>query len=201
MKDLGITAGCSPTTYCPGYPVTRGEMAVFIIAARYGTINFTGFNYTTTPYFSDEPSSDGFFPFIQKMAAAGITAGCGNGHYCPGDSLTRGQMAVFIIAGLLNQMTPAITQLSPNSGSPGQNITVTVSGIGTHFVQGSTQVIVPTGITASNVTVTSSTSLTVQLNISPSAVPSDSVTNGSPYSIVVSTGSEEAMLPNGFIVE
>jgi hypothetical protein len=202
MKDLGITAGCTATMYCPNDPVTRGEMAVFIITGRYGNI---AFSYPATPYFSDVPSSSPFFPFVQKMAATGITAGCASGLYCPNNSLTRGQMAVFIVTGLLNQMLPiaipVITQVLPSSGSPGESVTVTVTGIGSHFVQGTTQVTVPTGITASNVTVTSSTSLTVQLNISPSAVPSDTVPAGSPYSIVVTTGSEEAMLPHGFIVQ
>ncbi len=33
MKDLGITAGCSTTTFCPGEPNTWGQIAVFIIRA------------------------------------------------------------------------------------------------------------------------------------------------------------------------
>ena len=202
LKDLGITGGCSPTEFCPNAPITRGQMAVFVIKSRYGTINFT---YPSTPYFTDVPPSDPFFPFIQKMAQTGITAGCAVGLYCPNQSLTRGQMAVFIITGLLNQLlsvtTPVITQVVSGSGSPGQTLTVTLSGMATHFAQATTQVTVPTGITASNVTVASPTSLTVQLVISPSAIPSSTVPAGSPYSIVVTTGSEEAMLPNGFIVQ
>jgi hypothetical protein len=30
VKGAGITAGCSPTTYCPNDPVTRGQMAAFL---------------------------------------------------------------------------------------------------------------------------------------------------------------------------
>jgi hypothetical protein len=30
VKDAGITAGCSPTGYCPDAPVTRGQMAAFL---------------------------------------------------------------------------------------------------------------------------------------------------------------------------
>jgi hypothetical protein len=33
---------------------------------------------------------------IEQLAAEGITGGCGNGNYCPGDPSTRGQMAVFL---------------------------------------------------------------------------------------------------------
>jgi hypothetical protein len=31
------------------------------------------------------------------MAAEGITGGCGAGNFCPGDPVTRGQMAVFLV--------------------------------------------------------------------------------------------------------
>jgi hypothetical protein len=30
MKEQGITAGCSATTYCPDDPNTRGQMSVFL---------------------------------------------------------------------------------------------------------------------------------------------------------------------------
>jgi hypothetical protein len=113
-------------------------------------------------------------------------------------------MSVFIVTGLLDQLlppgTPALTQVTPNSGTAGQSVTVTLSGTGTNF-GAATQVTVPTGITASNVTVLSPTSLTVQLNISSTAVASLTATNGSPYTIVVTTGSQEADLPNGFLVQ
>lgn len=201
MKDLNITGGCGSNDYCPNSPVTRGEMAVFIMIARYGTIPFT---YPSTPYFSDVPPSSGFFPFVQKMAQLGITGGCATGEYCPNDSLTRGQMAVFIVTGLLDQLlpptTPVITQAVPNAGNPGDTLTVTISATGTNFGAG-TQVAVPTGITASNIVILSPTSLTVQLDISPSAIPSLTATNGSFYTIAVTTGSAEADLPNGFTVQ
>jgi hypothetical protein len=195
MKDLGITSGCTATTYCPDDPVTRGEMAVFIIKGRYGTISFS---YPATPYFSDVPSSSPFFPFIQKMAAAGITAGCAPGMYCPDASLTRAQMAVFIVTGLLNQLLPATTPIIataiPNTAAPGQNVTLTLGGVNTHFAQGATQVTMAPGITPSGIVVTSATSLTVQVAVSAGAAQG-------PTSIVVTTGTEEAVLPNGFTVQ
>ena len=36
LKDLGITAGCTATAYCPLDVVTRDQMAIFIIRARLG---------------------------------------------------------------------------------------------------------------------------------------------------------------------
>ncbi len=195
LKDLGITSGCSTTLFCPDDPVTRGEMAVFVIQSRYGTVPFT---YPSTPYFSDVPASSPYFPFVQKLAQAGITGGCGGGLYCPNDSLTRGQMAVFVVTGLLNQLLPAATPYlaaaAPNTASPGQAATVTVTGVNTHFAQATTQVAAAAGITPSSIAVTSATSLTVTLTVS------STVALG-PSSLVVTTGSEEAVLPNGFTVQ
>jgi hypothetical protein len=194
LRDLGITSGCSATQFCPDDSVTRGQMAVFIIRARYETTPYT---YPATPYFTDVPASYPFFPFIQKMAQTGITAGCAPNLYCPDATLTRGQMAVFIVTGLLNQLLPAgtayIASVAPDSAAPTQAVTVTLTGVNTHFVQGVTQVTAAPGITASGITVTSATTLTVQLAIGASVTPN-------PASIVVTTGSEEAVLPNGFIV-
>ena len=195
LRELGITIGCSATEFCPGDPVTRAEMAAFIIRARYETTPYT---YPSNPYFTDVPASYLFFPFIQKMAQSGITAGCALNLYCPDSTLTRGQMAVFIVTGLLNQLLPAGTPLVakavPDSVFPGQAVTVTLTGANTHFAEGTTQVITSAGITPSNIAVTSATDLTVQFAVAPGATPR-------PYSIVVTTETEEAVLPNGFTVQ
>ncbi|MBI3808228.1 MAG: S-layer homology domain-containing protein, partial [Nitrospirae bacterium] len=97
MKELGITVGCTTTTYCPDRPVTRGEMSVFLIRGKLNVQNGTDFTFNPTPYFSDEPATDSFFPFIQKMKDLGITAGCTTTTYCPGDANTWGQIAVFVV--------------------------------------------------------------------------------------------------------
>jgi hypothetical protein len=49
-----------------------------------------------SPTFSDVPVSDPAFQFIEALAASGITGGCGNGQFCPNNSVTRRQMAVFL---------------------------------------------------------------------------------------------------------
>ena len=50
--------------------------------------------------FNDVPTSHPFFQYIEALAASGITGGCGGGNYCPGNPLTRGQMAVFLAKAL-----------------------------------------------------------------------------------------------------
>jgi hypothetical protein len=92
----GITNGCasSPLQFCPTEDVTRAQMAIFIVRSIFGGDNFTA---PTTPYFTDVGPTDFGFNWIQEMAALGITNGCGVGLFCPDDSVTRAQMAVFII--------------------------------------------------------------------------------------------------------
>ncbi|HXW68427.1 MAG TPA: DUF3443 family protein, partial [Dissulfurispiraceae bacterium] len=91
IYNAGITVGCGNSDYCPAGDVTRDEMAAFIIRALYGD-NFT---YTQTPYFTDVPATDYFFPFIQKMKDMNITTMSGT--YLPGDSVTRDEMAAFLV--------------------------------------------------------------------------------------------------------
>ena len=92
----GITRGCNPPTndlYCPSDPVTRGQMAAFLVRA---------FGYTDDgggDLFTDDDDSI-FENDIDKLATADVTRGCNppaNTEYCPDDFVTRGQMAAFIV--------------------------------------------------------------------------------------------------------
>jgi len=63
-----------------------------------------------TATFGDVPTSHPFFQYVEALAASGITAGCGNGNFCPDQPLTRGQMAVFLAKALgLNWPTQSQT--------------------------------------------------------------------------------------------
>ena len=113
----GITKGCngSPNYFCPGDPVTQGQMAVFIIRAIYGE----NFSYTTTPYFSDVPATYGAFKYIQKMKDTGITKV--EGTYMVDDIVTRGAMAAFIIRAKYGEdfnytQTPYFTDVPASNG-------------------------------------------------------------------------------------
>ena len=91
----GITGGCGPSTYCPDGAVTRGQMAVFLLRSVHGA------TYTppaaTGNVFSDVPAGLPLANWIERLAAEGITGGCGGGNYCPDTSMTRQQMAVFLV--------------------------------------------------------------------------------------------------------
>ncbi|MFZ5880106.1 MAG: S-layer homology domain-containing protein [Chloroflexota bacterium] len=52
------------------------------------------------PVFADVPFEHWAWMWIQSVYQAGITGGCGDGNYCPGQSVTRAQMAVFLERGM-----------------------------------------------------------------------------------------------------
>ena len=54
----------------------------------------------TATFPNDVPTTHPFFRFVQALAAAGITGGCGTGSYCPNSPVTRGEMAVFLATAL-----------------------------------------------------------------------------------------------------
>ncbi len=196
MQDLGIALPCGTNLFCPDTPVTRGIMAVLIIRGRYGVPTPT--SYPLPPYFTDVLTTHPYFPWIQKMKQLGITSGCSATTYCPDDAVTRGEMAVFIMRGEFNLQLPAnipvVVWASPASAAPGQTVFVTIIGQNTNFIAGVTQVTAGAGVAVSSINVTSGTTLTVQLAVAFGAP-------AGPQSITVTTGSEEATLPNGFQVQ
>jgi len=52
------------------------------------------------PTFGDVPVDHPFFQYVEAIAAAGITVGCGGGNFCPEQPITRKQEAAFIAKAL-----------------------------------------------------------------------------------------------------
>jgi uncharacterized protein YjdB len=90
--------------------------------------------------------------------------------------------------------TPVVLFANPNSGLQGQqNLSVSVTGQFTNWVQGTTTASFGPGITVAALTVNSSTTATASLNIDPAA------TQG-PRTITFTTGTEIATRANSFTV-
>jgi hypothetical protein len=47
--------------------------------------------------FSDEPTTDAFWPYIQGLYSAEITTGCAPQQFCPFNNVSRAEMAVFLV--------------------------------------------------------------------------------------------------------
>ena len=120
---LGITAGCGNGLFCTTGAVTRGQMAAFLLKSKMGP------GYLPPPctgtVFGDVPcQGDSLDSWIEDLAGRGITVGCGNGDYCPGNPVTREQMAPLLLKSFLGSAytPPACTGTVfadvPCTGSP-----------------------------------------------------------------------------------
>lgn len=99
----GITGGCqsTPPLYCPDDKVTRAQMAKFICKAA-----VKAWLDKAPPTFADVPASHYFQKWIERLADADSwggnppTSGCRTvqaaRYFCPGDGVTRDQMAKFL---------------------------------------------------------------------------------------------------------
>jgi len=94
LSAEGITGGCGGANYCPNNPVTRAQMAAFLLKAEHGSSYVPP---TCGGIFTDVVCPSLFADWIEQLSAEGITGGCGTGIYCPDNPNTRGQMAVFLV--------------------------------------------------------------------------------------------------------
>ena len=96
LADLGITRGCSiePVLFCPTDPVTREQMASFLVRAFHlSAASSAGFMDTQVSPHEDD---------INALAASEITKGCAAQPllYCPTSDTTRAEMATFLTRAL-----------------------------------------------------------------------------------------------------
>ena len=75
----------------------------------HGTSGFGGIRLTwhrqvslppVSPTFADVQPGDFGYQQIEALVASGITGGCGGGNYCPNNTVTRAQMAIFLAKAL-----------------------------------------------------------------------------------------------------
>jgi hypothetical protein len=87
----------------------------------------------------------------------------------------------------------SLSAVAPNSAVQGQTLRVGITGVGTHFAASVTTVSFGAGVAVGNVAVNSPASLTVDLTVSPSAVPGSA-------NLTVATGGEIVSLPGSFTI-
>jgi S-layer family protein/all-beta uncharacterized protein len=93
---------------------------------RSDTITIAGHTYTVYQgiNFLDVPPGDPCYDDIGKLAARGVTVGCGGGNYCPNAPVLRDQMAAFILRakGEFDPPTPASQRFNDVPPPPAGNI-------------------------------------------------------------------------------
>ena len=85
----GITTGCEPDVFCAARLITRAEMAAFLARALNLPLD-------APDAFSDDPGHQ-FEAEINAVALAGVTVGCDAALFCPTDTVSRSQMASFLV--------------------------------------------------------------------------------------------------------
>jgi hypothetical protein len=70
-------------------------MAVFLLKAKFGS----GYNPPPAQggVFADVQPGDFAAAWIEDLFNQGITVGCGDGNYCPGQPISRAEMAVLLL--------------------------------------------------------------------------------------------------------
>ena len=119
LAALEITKGCKtePLSYCPNKPVTRAQMATFLVRAF-------DLEAAESAGFVDVDEGSVHRANIDALAAAGVTASCNDEplSYCPNKPVTRAQMATFLARalGLIEVPTSALEEATSTTPEPAE---------------------------------------------------------------------------------
>ena len=86
--------GAAAATTARRSPVTREQMAVFVLRTLDPALNPPA--CVPPNLYADVPETSPFCRWIEELTARGVVTGCGGGHYCPANPVTREQMGVFL---------------------------------------------------------------------------------------------------------
>lgn len=92
LVERGVVQGCTTNQFCPSQWVTREQLATFLVRAL-----------ELPPASTDRFIDDNGSPHeadINALAEAGITSGCALDTYCPGQLLSRQQLASLLVQAL-----------------------------------------------------------------------------------------------------
>ncbi len=212
-RNVTVTTGSEVATLTGGFSVLAGQPQLVSAApgsAQAGTtvnVVITGEFTTFQQGFSTVTFASGIT--VNSVAVASITQLTANitlaSNAPVGSSnvtvTTNGQTETLINGFTVTPGTPAISQINPNIGSPGQTVTVTINGQYTNWGATTTASFGPAisvGGAAEGapgpVTVTNATTLTASLTIDPNAA-------FGPVDVILTTGSEIENVAAGFTIQ
>jgi hypothetical protein len=98
LARRGVVGGCGqdPPRYCPQGPVTREQMAVFVLRTLDPALSPPA--CAPPNVFDDVPETSPFCRWIEELFHRGVVGGCAQDppRYCPTATVTREQMGVFL---------------------------------------------------------------------------------------------------------
>ena len=102
----GVISGYSDGSFRPYNPTTRAQLAKIVVGAE-------GWSLVTpaTPHFSDVPTSNVFYAFVETAYAHGIISGYSDGTFLPSNPVTRGQLSKIVVGA---QGWPLVTPATPH---------------------------------------------------------------------------------------
>ena len=96
LDGMGVLTGteCAAGEFCPDDSLERWVMAVWLVRVLDGTDP-----ELSSARFADVDPEVWWAPFVERLAVLGVTVGCASSpaRYCPHESVTRGQMATFLV--------------------------------------------------------------------------------------------------------
>ena len=104
-----VISGYADGTFRWGSNVTRGQLSKIIVNAEQWAINTTG-----GPHFTDVPTSDPFYGYVETAYNHSIISGYADGTFRPGNNATRGQISKIVYGTL----TAAHTRASVRAFQP-----------------------------------------------------------------------------------
>lgn len=91
LAEAGIVNGCTQIRFCPDRAVTRAQLAALLVRALPPLEPRSGNR------FDDVGADDVHATSVNGLAEAGITKGCTATRFCPGRTVTRAQLASFVV--------------------------------------------------------------------------------------------------------
>ena len=119
LVELEITGGCSqdPVSFCPDDAIPRNQMAAFFVRA----FDLAEANKTR---FVDVETNNPHHENIDRLVATTIDPGCGYpSRFCPGDTISRAQMAELLTRAIDWQEARAEVETNGSDDSIGLGVT------------------------------------------------------------------------------
>jgi hypothetical protein len=202
-----LTTGGEIATLASGFTVTPGTLSQVSISPATGNQGQQNLSVSLTGQFTNWIQGTTVANFGPGVSVASLTVSSPNtatavlsvsATTTPGSRTTTvttgGEVETLTNGFTITPVVPTLALISPASGQAGQqNLSVTLTGQFTSWVQGTTTASFGSGITVSALTISSPTVATASLNIDPAATPG-------PRTITLTTGTEIDTLTNGFTI-
>src|SRR4051812_10296023 len=85
-------SGYSDNTFRPYTDTTRGQLTKIVVLAEGFPIDTTG-----GPHFTDVPTNNPFYPFVETLYNRGLISGYGDGTFRWGNNITRAQLTKIVV--------------------------------------------------------------------------------------------------------